>query len=95
MPRLLPIAAALAALACVRRPASTRAFVLPESLAHDPGTGSFYIGSMHRRKIVRRSVDGRVSDWAGPAEGLWSIVTLRHLRFGDNCAISVNRHKVV
>jgi|SRR6476661_921204 len=83
MPRLLPIAAALAALACVRQPASTRAFVLPErdllpeSLAHDPGTGSFYIGSMHRRKIVRRSVDGRVSDWAGPAEGLWSIIGIK------------------
>jgi sugar lactone lactonase YvrE len=62
---------------------STRAFLLserdllPESLAHDPRTGSFYIGSMHRRKIVRRSADGRVSDWAGPAEGLWSILGIK------------------
>ena len=75
--------AALAALACAPQPSSTRAFILserdllPESLAHDPRTGSFYIGSMHRRKIVRRSADGRVSDWAGPAQRLWSILGIK------------------
>jgi sugar lactone lactonase YvrE len=60
--------------------ASTRAFVLPErdllpeSMAFDPETGSFFVGSMHRRKIVRRDRDGRVRDWAGPERGLWSIL---------------------
>jgi len=82
MPRLL-LALALAGLACAPEPRSTRAFVLPErdllpeSIAYDPGTGSFYIGSMHRRKIVRRSADGRVSDWVGPDEGLWSIIGIK------------------
>jgi hypothetical protein len=64
-------------------PASTRAFVLPErdllpeSIAFDPKTGSFFVGSMHRRKIVRRDPDGRVSDWAGPERGLWSILGIK------------------
>jgi sugar lactone lactonase YvrE len=63
--------------------ASTRAFVLPErdllpeSIAFDPATGSFYVGSMHRRKIVRRDPDGRVRDWAGPEQGLWSILGIK------------------
>jgi hypothetical protein len=64
-------------------PASTRAFVLPErdllpeSMAFDPRTGSFFVGSMHRRTIVRRDRDGRVRDWAGPERGLWSILGIK------------------
>jgi sugar lactone lactonase YvrE len=92
MPRLWLLAGAVAALACgapVRqaattpRAASARAFVLedhdllPESIAYDPATGSFYVGSMHRRKIVRRERDGRVSDFAGPGQGLWSILGIK------------------
>ena len=91
MPRpwLLATAAALACGAPVRHAAdapaaaSTRAFVLaerdllPESIAYDPGTGSFYVGSMHRRKIVRRERDGQVSDFAGPAQGLWSVIGIK------------------
>jgi hypothetical protein len=63
--------------------ASTRAFLLaerdllPESIAFDPASGSFFVGSMHRRKIVRRDPDGRVQDWAGPERGLWSILGLK------------------
>lgn len=63
--------------------ASARAFVLaerdllPESIAFDPRSGSFFVGSMHRRKIVRRDPDGRVSDWAGPERGLWSIIGIK------------------
>jgi sugar lactone lactonase YvrE len=80
-------AAAAAALACARStpaPApSSRAFVLaerdllPESIAYDPASGSFFVGSMHRRKIVRRDRDGRVTDWAGPDQGLWSIIGIK------------------
>jgi hypothetical protein len=84
MPRLLTVLAALVAIACTRPPhVSTRAFVvperdlLPESIAYDPATGDFYLGSMHRRKIVRRAPDGRVIDWAGPAQGLWSIIGIK------------------
>ncbi|HUR95000.1 MAG TPA: hypothetical protein VMY76_10480, partial [Gemmatimonadales bacterium] len=63
--------------------ASTRAFVLPErdllpeSMAFDPGSGSFFVGSMHRRKIVRRDPDGRLRDWAGPERGLWSVLGIK------------------
>jgi len=62
---------------------STRAFVLaerdllPESIAFDPHTGNFFVGSMHRRKIVRRTPDGAVTDLAGPQQGLWSIIGIK------------------
>ena len=46
-------------------------------MAFDSRTGSFFIGSMHRRKIVRRDRDGRVRDWAGPERGLWSILGIK------------------
>jgi sugar lactone lactonase YvrE len=46
-------------------------------MAFDPKTGSFFVGSMHRRKIVRRDRDGRVRDWAGPERGLWSILGIK------------------
>ena len=63
--------------------ASTRAFVLPqrdlmpESIAFDPATGGFLVGSMYRRKVVRRAPDGGVSDLAGPEDGLWSIIGIK------------------
>jgi sugar lactone lactonase YvrE len=63
--------------------ASARAFtlaerdLLPESVAFDPASGSFFVGSMHKRKIVRRDRDGSVRDWAGPDRGLWSIIGIK------------------
>ena len=66
-----------------RAPAGSRAFVLaerdllPESIAFDEASGSFFVGSMHRRKIVRRAADGTVSDWTGPGQGLWSIIGIK------------------
>lgn len=99
-------ACAAAAVACSRpapgptpTPASsTRAFVLaerdllPESIAWDPASQSFFVGSMHRRKIVRRAADGSVSDWAGPGEGLWSIIgikvdTARGVLWANSCSM--------
>ncbi len=95
-------AATAAVLACAQ-PAptsapSTRAFtlterdLLPESIAWDPETRSFFIGSMHRRKIVRRAADGTVTDWAGPGEGLWSIIgikvdTARRVLWANSCSM--------
>jgi len=83
-PSLLVLAAVPAVLvACGAPSPSTRAFVLaerdllPESIAYDPSSGSFFVGSMYRRKIVRRTADGRVSDWAGPPQGLWSIIGIK------------------
>jgi hypothetical protein len=46
-------------------------------MAFDPRTGSFFVGSMHRRKIVRRDRDGRLRDWAGLERGLWSILGIK------------------
>jgi sugar lactone lactonase YvrE len=47
---------------------------------------------MHRRKIVRRAADGSVSDWAGPREGLWSILgikvdTARGALWANSCSM--------
>jgi hypothetical protein len=39
--------------------------LLPEALAHDPRDGSFYVGSMAKRKVVRWTRDGRWRDFAG------------------------------
>ncbi len=53
--------------------ASTEAFrlaerdLLVEGIAHDPVTGDFYLSSVHRRKIVRRSADGRITHFASLA----------------------------
>jgi sugar lactone lactonase YvrE len=77
---------------------SSRAFVLaerdllPESIAWDPASRSFFVGSMHRRKIVRRAADGSVTDWAGPREGLWSILgikvdTARGALWANSCSM--------
>lgn len=54
-----------------RKPAggSTVAFrllekdLLTEGIAYDPLTRAFFVSSVHRRKIVRRSTDGGVSDF--------------------------------
>lgn len=62
----------------------TVAFTLPErdllaeGIAYDPRDGAFYVGSVHRRKIVRLAPDGSFSDFAslgGP--GLWAPLGLR------------------
>lgn len=37
--------------------------LLPESVAHDPGDGAFYVGSMHKRKIVRVASEGTSRDF--------------------------------
>jgi sugar lactone lactonase YvrE len=48
---------------------STVAFTLPqkdlltEGVAYDPRDAVFYVGSVHRRKIVRMTADGRFSDF--------------------------------
>ena len=39
--------------------------LFPEGLAYDPARDVFYMGSMYRRKIVRISENGQVSDFAG------------------------------
>ena len=40
--------------------------LFPEGLAYDPAMRVFYMGSMHRRKIVRITENGEVSDFGKP-----------------------------
>ena len=52
--------------------------LMPESVAHDPTTGAFYVGSIYRRKIVRFHRDGRVEDWVPEArDGLWGVLGMK------------------
>lgn len=91
LPACRPPAAAPTPVTTGRAFVLTERDLLPESMAFDPATGSFFVGSMHRRKIVRRGPDGRVSDWAGPAQGLWSILGIKlDPRAGELWANSCN-----
>jgi len=54
----------------------TRDFV-PEGIAHDPQTGDYYVGSVHRGEVVRVTRDGSVEPFAGPDDGLWSAMGMR------------------
>ena len=73
-------------LADLRRPVggSAVAFRLPEKdlltegIAFDPQSKAFFIGSVHRRKILRRSAGGAVSDFVREGQdGLQSVLALR------------------
>jgi hypothetical protein len=73
-------------LALLRRPVggSSVAFRLPEKdlltegLAYDPESQSFFVGSVHRKKILRRSADGKVSDFVAEGrDGLQSVLAIR------------------
>ena len=45
--------------------------LLPESIAHDPADGSFYVGSMHKRKIVQIAANRSMRDFVtSGADGL-------------------------
>jgi len=78
-----PVAAKLAAL---QAPVSKSqvAFRLPqkdlvtEGIAFDPKTRAFFVSSVHRRKILRRTADGKVSDFAAEGrDGLEGVLALR------------------
>ena len=63
---------------------SDTAFVLadpdfiPEGIAHDPGDDAFYVGSLHRRNILRVARDGAVSEFAKPGQdNLGQVLGLR------------------
>lgn len=52
--------------------------LLPESLAFDAADGSWYVGSLRKRKIVRRSADATVTDWiAGGRDGLGAVLGMK------------------
>ena len=52
--------------------------LIPEGLAHDPVTGDFFLGSVHKRKIVRVGADGKVRDFATSGQdGLSEVLGLK------------------
>ncbi len=62
---------------------SEKAFSLPdpemlaEDIAFDPVRETFYFSSVHRRKIVGRTRDGRIFDFIGPGQdGVWGMMAL-------------------
>ncbi len=77
-----PIERARRAMDDVRRPAGSAvlAFTLadselaPEGIACDPRTGTFFVSSIRKRKIVRIGRDGAQTDFVPPgAGGLWGV----------------------
>ncbi|GAB4034576.1 SMP-30/gluconolactonase/LRE family protein [Spirosoma gilvum] len=59
------------------------AFQLPETglitegVAHDPKTGSFYISSVHERKIIRYSAKQMPADLSQPKDSLWGVFGMK------------------
>lgn len=46
--------------------------LITEGLAYDPKTETFYVSSVHKRKIVSVNKKGEVRDFSGAGDGLWS-----------------------
>lgn len=52
--------------------------LLAENVAFDPRDSSFYVGSTRHGKIVKRSRDGRVSDFVPTGrDGMWMVVGMK------------------
>jgi sugar lactone lactonase YvrE len=50
---------------------------IPEGIAYDAATRTFYLGSVYRRKIVSVGADGEARDFATERDGLWSVLGMR------------------
>lgn len=52
--------------------------LIPEGLAHDPVSGDFFLGSVHKRKVVRIAADGKARDFtASGQDGLWDVLGMK------------------
>jgi tetratricopeptide (TPR) repeat protein len=51
--------------------------LVPESVAYDPATKSFYVSSVYRRKILRVTSKGEVTEFATERDGLWSVMGMK------------------
>jgi sugar lactone lactonase YvrE len=50
---------------------------IPEGIAYDPSSRTWFVSSVHKRKIVARAEDGKISDFATTGQdGLWSVLAL-------------------
>ena len=58
---------------------STKAFelseksLLTESIAYDPREKAFFVGAVHKRKIVKIAANGTITDFSTPSDKLWSV----------------------
>lgn len=51
--------------------------LVPESVAYDPSTRSFYVSSVYRRKILRVAPNGKAEEFATERDGLWSVMGMK------------------
>src|SRR6185369_17732903 len=52
--------------------------LIPEGITYDPSTKSFYIGSINKRKIVKVSENGNVSDFIPSGQdGIGEVLGLK------------------
>lgn len=51
--------------------------LIAESVAFNPKTQTYYMGSVHQRKIVAIDKNGVASDFSKPVDGLWSVLGMR------------------
>lgn len=50
---------------------------IPEGIAYDPSTQTFYLGSVYKRKIVGVNKQGEARDFATAQDGLWSVMGMK------------------
>jgi hypothetical protein len=50
---------------------------IPEGIAYDPATGTFYLSSVYKRKIVSVGPAGEAKDFATERDGLWSVLGIK------------------
>ncbi|MEO6392094.1 MAG: hypothetical protein ABIP75_09605 [Pyrinomonadaceae bacterium] len=51
--------------------------LIAEGLAYDPNSKSYFVSSVHQRKIIRVDAKGVASDFSTPADGLWSVLGMK------------------
>ncbi len=51
--------------------------LITEGLAYDPATSTFYISSVHRRKIINVNRSGEAKDFSAVSDGLWSVLGMK------------------
>lgn len=51
--------------------------LITEGIAFDAAAKRFFVGSIHKRKIISIDKDGKVSDFSLASDGLWSVSGMR------------------
>ncbi len=51
--------------------------LIAEGVAYDPVSRSFFVGSVHKRKILKIDSDGAVTEFATARDGLWAVMGMK------------------